>query len=136
MADNLQRILIIDDDPDINEAMRIILESGGYNVASASDSQEAMEYLQHHRPDLILLDVMMRMPDEGFQLSYQIKNNPKYAAIPVILITSVGQKTGFSFSPQTDEDYLPVEGFLEKPVQPEVLLDAVQKFLPQLKNTS
>ncbi len=136
MADQSHRILIIDDDPDISEAMRIILESGGYNVASASDSQEAMECLQHHRPDLILLDVMMRMPDEGFQLSYQIKNNPKFAAIPVILITSVGQKTGFSFSPQTDEDYLPVEGFLEKPVQPEVLLDTVQKFLPQLKNTS
>jgi len=53
----------------------------------------------------------------------------------VILITSVGQKTGFSFSPQTDEDYLPVEGFLEKPVQPEVLLDTVHKFLSQVKNT-
>ena len=124
-----KRILIVDDDQDIIEAIRIILERGGYTVDAARDSGEALVYLTETQPDLVLLDVMMQSPDEGFQLSYRLKNDPKFASIPILLVTSVGQKTGFKFSPETDEEYLPVQGFLEKPVQPKVLLEEVGRLL-------
>jgi CheY-like chemotaxis protein len=123
-------ILIVEDDADIAEAMRIILEGGGYNVEWVMDSTEAWEKIKTIRPDIILLDVMMRTPDEGFQFAYKLKNDAEYADIPILVITSVIQKTGFKFSIQKDGDFLPVEGFIEKPVQPQQLLDNIDKLLP------
>ena len=124
-----QRILVVDDDCDILEAMRIILESGGYEVVSAVDSQDALEKLAQQSPDLIILDVMMRHRDEGFQLSYQLKNNSEWASIPILMITAVSQESGFKFSPKDDGDFLPVEDFLEKPIQPKLLLARVAELL-------
>lgn len=122
-------ILVVDDDFDILEAIRIILESGEYSVSTAVDSETALDQLNQRQPNLIILDVMMHHRDEGFQLSYQIKNNPNWAKIPILMVTSVAQETGFKFSPETDGDFLPVEGFLEKPIQPKVLLETVAKLL-------
>ena len=76
------RILIIDDDPDITEAMRIVLENHGYSVHSAKDSEEGMEQLRATRLDLIILDVMMNSLEEGFVLSRELKEDPKYKNIP------------------------------------------------------
>ena len=124
-------ILIVEDDADIVEAMRIILEGGNYEVEWAVDSGEAWQKIRQRRPDLILLDVMMRTPDEGFQLAYQLKNDPQYLSIPILVITSVAQKTGFTFSPESDGDFLPVDGFIEKPVQPQPLLDNIKQLLSE-----
>ena len=70
------RILIVDDDPDITEAMRVVLEHRGYEVDSAAESVQAMERIKTRRPDLIILDVMMTTPQEGFVLSREFKQNP------------------------------------------------------------
>ncbi len=128
MSDRAQ-IMIVEDDADIVEAMRIILEGAGYQVEEVHNSQDAVEKLKSYRPDLIILDVMMRTPDEGFQFSYKLKNDPQYSSIPILIITSVAQKTGFSFSPETDAEYLPVEALVEKPVKPKELLAWVSKLL-------
>lgn len=128
MAD-VAHILIVEDDADIVEAMKIILEGDRYKVEWAMDSNEAWQHMQEQRPSLIILDVMMRTPDEGFQLAYQLKNDPQYATIPILMVTSVSQKTGFRFSPDSDGDFLPVDGFIEKPVQPQELLDNVKQLL-------
>jgi CheY-like chemotaxis protein len=124
------RILIIDDDPDITEAMTVILENRGYEVSSAGDGSEGMERLKERRPDLIILDVMMRTSQEGFELSRELKQNRKYKDIPILMLTAVKEKTGLDFKPDAgDEAWLPVEGFLDKPVKPDVLLDKVQTLL-------
>jgi two-component system alkaline phosphatase synthesis response regulator PhoP len=124
------RILIIDDDPDITEAMTVILDNRGYEVARAGDSSEGMDQLKKQRPDLIILDVMMRTQQEGFELSRELKQNPKYKDIPILMLTAVKEKTGIDFKPDAgDEAWLPVEGFLDKPVKPDVLLDKVQTLL-------
>jgi two-component system, OmpR family, alkaline phosphatase synthesis response regulator PhoP len=124
------RILIIDDDPDITEAMAVILENKGYEVASAGDSSEGMERLKENRPDLIILDVMMRTQQEGFEMSRELKQNPKYKDIPILMLTAVKDKTGLDFKPNAgDQSWLPVEGFLDKPVKPDVLLDKVKTLL-------
>jgi CheY-like chemotaxis protein len=126
------RILIIDDDPDITHAMRIVLENRGHEVRQASDSREGMERLQEARPDLIILDVMMRTSQEGFELSRELKHKPEYKDIPILMLTAVKQKTGLDFKTAAgDDEWLPVEEFLDKPVKPDVLLDKVDTLLGQ-----
>jgi len=124
------RILIIDDDPDITEAMTVVLENKGYTVASAADGSAGMEQVQANRPDLIILDVMMRTSQEGFEFSRQIKSNAEYKAIPILMLTAVKDKTGLDFKATAgDQAWLPVEEFLDKPVKPDVLLEKVASLL-------
>jgi CheY-like chemotaxis protein len=124
------KILIIDDDPDITEAVRTVLENRGYEVCSAFDGGQGMERLRETRPDLIILDVMMRTSQEGFELSRELKHNTQYKDIPILMLTGVKQKTGLDFLPAAgDADWLPVEGYLDKPVRPDVLLEKVQDLL-------
>jgi CheY-like chemotaxis protein len=126
------RILIIDDDPDITEAMTVVLENKGYAVTSAADGSAGMAQIQAERPDLIILDVMMRTSQEGFELSRQLKGSAEYQDIPILMLTAVKDKTGLDFkSTAGDESWLPVEEFLDKPVKPDVLLEKVASLLPK-----
>jgi len=127
-----ERILIVDDDPDITEAMKVVLENKGYKVDSALEGDEALDKIESFKPDLIILDVMMKTLREGFLLSQELKKDSKYKKIPILMISAVREKTGIDFaSVAGDEDWLPVEGFLDKPVKPEVLLEKVQTLLNQ-----
>lgn len=124
------KILIIDDDPDITEAMTVVLENRGYEVRSARDGSEGMDKLKQNRPDLIILDVMMRTSQEGFELSRELKHNAQYKDIPILMLTGVKGKTGLDFKGAAgDESWLPVEEFLDKPVRPNVLLEKVEDLL-------
>lgn len=124
------KVLIIDDDPDITEAMRTVLENRGYEVRNAFDGAEGMERLKEARPDLIILDVMMRTSQEGFEFSRELKRNMQYRDIPILMLTAVKQKTGLDFkSVAGDEAWLPVDDFLDKPVKPDVLLEKVESLL-------
>ncbi len=123
-------ILILDDDPDITEAMKVVLEGKGYDVCSARDSTEGMEQLKRARPDLIILDVMMRTSQEGFEFARSLKQNPLYKDIPILMLTAVKHKTGLDFKTASgDRSWLPVEGFLDKPVKPDVLIENVERLL-------
>jgi two-component system alkaline phosphatase synthesis response regulator PhoP len=124
-----KKILIIDDDIDLVEAMRITLESAGFEVIDAQEGQKGIEKIKNENPDLILLDVMMGTQDEGFHIAYQIRNNSETADLPIIMLTAVGQETGFNFDKDKDEDFLPVSEFLEKPVNPDTLIDKVKTHL-------
>lgn len=124
------RVLIIDDDPDITAAMAVVLEGRGHEVSSARDGTEGMERLQHARPDLIILDVMMRTSQEGFDLARKLKQSPLYKDIPILMLTAVKHKTGFDFRTEAgDRSWLPVEEFLDKPVKPDVLVEKVEGLL-------
>lgn len=120
-----QTIVVIDDDPDVVEATKVILQGAGYAVHAAYNGQEGLARVRHGGVDCILLDVMMAQDTEGFHVAQELKADPKTAGIPIIMLTSVSKKTGFEFSPETDKDYMPVEVFLEKPVDPKRLLEAV-----------
>lgn len=124
------RVLIIDDDPDITEALRTVLENRGHEVYTALDGGEGMKRLREVRPDLILLDVMMRTSQEGFELSRELKHSDQYKDIPILMLTAVRQKTGLDFKPEAGDDaWLPVDGFLDKPVRPDILLEKVEGLL-------
>jgi len=125
-----KKIMIIDDDIDLVEAMRITLETDNYEVIDAQDGQKGLEILKKEKPDLLILDVMMGTLDEGFHIAYQIRNDEEIKNIPILMVTAVGAQTGFEFDRQRDEDFLPVNEFIEKPVNPQVLLDTVKRNLP------
>jgi DNA-binding response OmpR family regulator len=123
-------ILIIDDDPDISEAMKVILENKGYGVRTARDGAEGMEQIGAAKPDLIILDVMMNTSREGFILSRELKDNPEYENIPILMLTAVKERTGLDFRPAAgDESWLPVDEYLDKPVKPDLLLGTVESLL-------
>jgi len=127
---NAARILIVDDDADITEIMRIVLENKKYSVDTASDSKDALKHLELQKPDLIILDVMMSTKSEGFDFSRDLKKNPKYRDIPILMLTAVKEKTGIDFKPEAgDETWLPVDEFLDKPVKPEQLIEKVESLL-------
>ena len=125
-----KKILIVDDDPDITEAMTVVLETQNYDVSGVVNGTDAIKQIEQSPPDLIILDVMMDTPREGFMFSRQIKNDPDTKDIPIIMITSVKDKMGIDFkSVAGDDSWLPVEDFLDKPVPPDVLLEKVAELL-------
>ena len=124
------KILIVDDDPDITEAMRVILESKNYIVSNAEGIEPAMESLEKELPDLIILDVMMNTSQDGFILSRKLKQDDKYKKIPILMLTSIKDKMGIDFkSAAGDESWLPVEEYMTKPVKPDVLIQKVKELL-------
>lgn len=126
------KILIIEDDQDVSEAMRVSLEARQYQVDSAVDPEQGLGKVRQWRPDLVILDVMFgrRQEAKGFEAAVQMRRDPQTAAIPILMVTAVNLKyPGFSFSPQTDGEYLPVDGFIEKPVQPQDLVLKVEELL-------
>ena len=124
------KILIVDDDPDITEAMRVILENKNYIVSNAGGIEQAMESLEEELPDLIILDVMMSTTQDGFILSRKLKADDKYKDIPILMLTSIKDKMGIDFkSAAGDESWLPVDEYLTKPVKPDVLIEKVAKLL-------
>jgi CheY-like chemotaxis protein len=125
----MKQILIVDDDRDVFESMKIVLEAEGYTVDWATNGAEALQKAKACKPDLVILDVMMNSDDEGFQVTYKMKQDTELSRIPIVMVTSVGARTGFSFNRARDEDFLPVNEFLEKPVEPRVLIDKVRENL-------
>jgi CheY-like chemotaxis protein len=127
---NNARILIVDDDADITEAMRIVLESRGYVIDAAIDSKDATKCINSQKPDLIILDVIMNNQSEGFDFSRVLKKNPKYRDIPILMVTAIKKMTGIDFKPEAGDDlWLPVDEFLDKPVRPEQLIEKVESLL-------
>lgn len=127
--DTPKRIVVIDDDVDILEAAKLTLEGAGYDVATAATGAEGMDLVRTGGADLVILDVMMETDTEGFRVAQEINGDPELADIPVLMLTSVSEKTGFAFDPETDGDYLPVEQFVEKPIRPDELVDRVRRLL-------
>ncbi len=125
----MAKILLVDDDPDFVDATKLILEKSGHKVSVATNAKEGWEKAQKETPDLFLLDVMMESPDAGFQLAYKIRGDKKLKAKPILLLTAVGKVTGFKFDKAKDEDFMPVQEYVEKPVKPEVLIEKIAKAL-------
>jgi two-component system alkaline phosphatase synthesis response regulator PhoP len=122
-------VLIVDDDPDSLEGLRVILESRGINVIEAKSASECLETAREYRPDLMILDIMMETKSAGFDVCYQIRKDPVLRDLPVILLSALPEKTGYDIDPEIEERYLPVERFLAKPLEPDVLFKEIERLL-------
>ena len=123
------KILIIDDDRDYGDALKIVLENHGYSVIHALNITDGRASVENDPPDLIILDVMMEKHTDGFDLCADLKNDQACSMIPIIMVTAVTEKTGFKFSPETDGEYLQADDYISKPVTVSVLLSRVNKLL-------
>jgi DNA-binding response OmpR family regulator len=122
----MAKIAIIDDDPDIVEATTLLLESKGHTVVSAGNVDDGFALVEEQKPDLIILDVMMVEPDDGFYLASKLRK--KGYQTPIIMLTSIGKAIGMNF---VSHDKVPVNEFLEKPISPSILMDKVAHYLSQ-----
>ena len=122
-------IAVIDDDPDIREATSLVLNSKGYEVITASNPDEGYKLVTEKKPDLIILDVMMDEPDDGFFLAQRFRKEK--ITTPILMYTSVSKTIGMDFGVS---DMVPVDDFVEKPITPDTLIQKVDKLL-KMKET-
>jgi two-component system, OmpR family, response regulator len=126
-------ILIVDDDLDIIDSLRMILEANGHQVTVKTDPDDLVASVAQTSPDLIILDIIFpENPNAGFAAARELHKIEGVKDIPVLLLSAVNQlsKMSFGFS-ETDisEDFMPVKGFIEKPVEPAILLAKVNELL-------
>jgi len=125
--ENKEKIIIIDDDIDFIEATKLVLQTKSYDVYYALDPDEGIEKIKEVNPDLIILDVMWPHELSGFEVCRKLK---KLYRIPVLMITAVEKEFGIPFQTSAgDDDWLPTDEFLCKPVNPDLLLEKVNKLL-------
>lgn len=117
-------IAIIDDDPDIIEASTLVLKSKGYDIISAGNPDEGYEIVKAQNPNLIILDVMMDEPDDGFFLAQKFRREG--IKTPILMYTSVSKTIGFEYG---SGEMVPVDDFVEKPISPDQLVEKVETLL-------
>lgn len=129
----MPKILIVDDDSDIIDGLTLVLEANGFEVAARTATAGLVDYVNETHPDLILLDIIFPDdPQAGFKAARALAADREASRIPVLVLSAVNARTnlGFSFSEHDiSEDFLPVHGFLEKPVEPRVLLERLRTLL-------
>ncbi len=123
------KILVVDDDPDFVEVLRIVLRSAGYQVVSASDSAEALKQIEAEQPDLMFLDIMMTTFNDGLDFSERLKEDPVLRYLPIIIVSSIAD-TPYAGHVSMDEA-IHAEAWLSKPVDPDRLLGTVRRVLEQ-----
>ncbi len=125
-----KKVLVVDDDPDILDAINMILESRGYQLIFARDGSECLDKLSSEKPDLMILDLLMPKMD-GFAV-YKELQSPKwseYRDVPILILSSVREEASRRrYELETGQKLKPDE-YIEKPILPEVLLDCVEKLL-------
>jgi DNA-binding response OmpR family regulator len=133
-GDMYEKILVVDDDPDILDAVTMILESQGYQVVTAQDGIEALANLKAERPDLMILDLLMPKMD-GFAVCKELQDPrwSKYRDIPILILTSVREDASRRRYELETGLELNVDDYVEKPMSPDILLERVGKLIKQKK---
>ena len=123
-----KKSLLVDDDTDVVEGARMVLEKSDFEVVTASSGKECLEIIKEERPDLIILDIMMPKKS-GFEVCKELKSNIEYNGIPVVMLTALKQKlsqTSYSIAEGLE---LEAEDYLEKPIEPKELVSRIKKIL-------
>jgi len=127
-----KRVLVVDDELDMRTFLTTLLETSGYKPLSAVDGKEGMEVAREKKPSVIILDVMM--PNEsGISMYRELKNDPELKDIPVVMVSALSKKTFFHSQKVLDEykgEKIPEPAdYIEKPPEPEDILEAIQNCL-------
>jgi len=122
-------ILIADDDRDYVQCLTVMLEASGYSVTSASTGAECVAAARKHKPDLIILDIIMERLVSGLHVGYELRADPDLKDVPVIMISAIQEKTGFDVGSAKGSEYLAADEFINKPVKPKVLLDTIARLV-------
>ena len=131
ITDKIKKIMLVDDDVDLLEQNKMMLESKGFNVVSAESAEDGWKLFQDQKPDACIVDLIMEHHDSGFVLCHKIKRTKLGAQIPVFMLTSATYETGFKFSASTDEEkeWIKCDGIINKPVVVDELISKLENFL-------
>jgi DNA-binding response OmpR family regulator len=122
MADK-KKILVIDDDSDITDSIKVILTANGFETYTASDGKGGLDAIDEIKPDLVLCDMMMERVDEGSQVAHEIRKKDK--KLPLFLLSSIGTATAQNI----ELDKLGFSGVFQKPISPDHLVRTIKKAL-------
>jgi len=127
------KILVVDDDPDMREALQMILESAGYTVVMGEDGEECLVKLKEEQPDLLILDLLMPKMD-GFEVCKALKDprHAKYASMPIIILSSIQEGVSQRRYELETGVQLDVDDYVEKPVEGKTLLERVEKIMTRI----
>jgi CheY-like chemotaxis protein len=128
------KVLMIDDDQDCRAFVKVLLESNGYTFVEADCGKEGLRKVREHRPDLILVDVMMECDSEGYDITQAIKHRAEYADfrnVPVLMLSSIQESPDELFPMAPESEMIRPDRYLTKPIDASVLLEAVRKALPE-----
>jgi DNA-binding response OmpR family regulator len=121
-------VLLVNSDSVYTEAIGIVLNANGFEVIYASAAEAGLRKIETENPDVVVLDLMQGNSDEGFSVVRSIRNELK-SRVPVIMLSSLTEKTGYSFKYKEHPDYFSVEGYLERPVSPDILVRSIRDIL-------
>lgn len=124
MSQEPYKILTIDDDPDILEALRTVLEAKGYEVIQADSAEEGLKALKATQPDLVIVDLMMEEVDAGTSFVTRVRALGG-KRIPIYMLSSVGDE----LSKNVPYQGLGLSGVFQKPIQPQTLLNVIEQAL-------
>ena len=127
MTTKNRKVLLVDDDVGFLTANSLLLEHAGFEVLTAQDGRTALALAREHKPDIIVSDVIMNRPDEGFALARAIRADAGLADVKLLVVTAAGQRYQMLFEP--DEQWLPVDKVLEKPTTAEELVSEISSLL-------
>ena len=128
----LTNVLVVDDDPDIREAIKIVLETQPYELIFASNGEECLEQVQKNTPDVIILDLLMPKKD-GFEVIKELREHPSYPRIPILVLTAVKKEAAGRRYELETALRMDVDDYIEKPIQPDDLIDRVKRILTRAR---
>jgi DNA-binding response OmpR family regulator len=120
MKDSKHVIMVVDDDQDVLDGLRAILESGGYTMVEAPSAKEATKVFKDEKPDLLIVDVMMERIDAGLNFVKMVRDSG--SKVPMYMLSSVGDE----LSKNVSSSDLGVEGILQKPLDSEFILRVLE----------
>jgi two-component system alkaline phosphatase synthesis response regulator PhoP len=123
-----RKILIVDDDSDFVDAVTMILKSKKFEVVAAYDGKEGIEKVKTERPNLVVLDVMMPEKD-GYTVCRELKSDPKWSHIPILLLTAVASHVPTTRFTQQMGMETEADDYIDKPVEPDVLVKRIETLL-------
>ena len=121
----MAKILVVDDDADIVAATQLFLTREGHQVESAFNRQDGLNKVASFKPDLLILDVIMEQPDDGFTIAQELRRVGN--RLPILMLTSVETVSGLTFG--KDDVMVPVDEFQSKPIEPAKLIEKVNHLL-------
>jgi DNA-binding response OmpR family regulator len=130
-----KKILMIDDDTNLVDVVRLVFEAKGYEFSAAYSAAEGLSKIKEVSPDIIILDVIMEDFVAGFRVVSELRTgdpNSEYSAyskVPILMLTSVTSRTNLDFSDRVGTSLLPIDAFVEKPVKPAELLTKIEELL-------
>ena len=124
------RVLLIDDDRDFRVSVRSLLEARGYEVLEAGSGHEGLRQVLEHKPDVILLDVMMETSVEGYGVTHALKYRDEYAEhrhVPVFVVSSIEESPDERFPRSAEVEMVRPDGYFTKPLDIPRFLEILEK---------